>query len=123
VTTYRVRVVDRAGFDEWRQEAAGDATDEGFREALKTRMTATGETLLCWQGEGPASYVWMCPGCGGTYTGGLSSEPVSGWESPRWVNTGTLERPNLSPSLGCPRWRDGQCVGHWWMRDGELVPA
>jgi hypothetical protein len=120
---YRVRVVGRAAFDEWRSDAAGDATGEAFREALKARMVATGETLLCWQGDGPASYVWMCPGCGGTFAGGLGHEPVSGWGSPRWVNTGTLEQPTLSPSLGCPRWRDGQCEGHWWLRDGELVPA
>lgn len=123
MTVYRVRTVDLDAFHEWRDAAAGGVTGEAFREAMKAHMAATGETLLCWQGDGPASYLWMCPGCGGTYGGNLGDQPVSGWDSPCWVNTGTLERPTLSPSLGCPRWQEGQCIGHWWLRDGELMQA
>lgn len=63
------------------------------------------------------------PGCGHSMGGNLGPEPVSGWENPAWQLTDTPEAPTLMPSLGCPRWRDGTCIGHWWLRDGELVQA
>ncbi len=123
MTNYRVRIGDHDAFDEWRKAAARDASGDAFREALKAHMAETGEVPLCWQGSGPSGFLWMCPGCGGTFGGRLGDQPVGGWDAPRWVNTKTLERPTLSPSLGCPSWRDGHCTGHWWLRDGELVPA
>lgn len=133
MTTYRVRfdvraVTGRAVFDQWRDEAARGATKDAFRMALRDRMGETAETVLLWQGKDPAkpvSFLWMCPGCGGTYGGNLGDQAVGGWDAPRWVNSGTLERPTLAPSLGCPFWRDGKCRGHWWLRDGvlEQVPS
>jgi len=125
VTTYRVRfqvraISDRAAFDQWRDEAAQGAVKDAFQLALRDRMGETGETVLLWQGDGPVSFLWMCPGCGGTYGGNLGGQPVGGWDHPCWANSGTLERPTLTPSLGCPRWREGVCRGHWWLRDGVL---
>jgi len=130
---YRVRfevraVTDRAVFDRWRADAAQGAVSDEFRAALRDRMGETGETVLLWQGKdhaAPVSFLWMCPGCGGTYGGNLGDQPVSGWDDPCWVNSGTLERPSLAPSLGCGRWRAGWCRGHWQLRDGvlEQVPS
>jgi hypothetical protein len=70
------------------------------------------------------AFLWLCPGCGGAYIGNLGTEAVSGWDSPCWVRTGDDEHVTLTPSLGCSGWRDGVCPGgHYWLRDGELVPA
>ena len=83
-------------------------------------------TLFFWQpsyGEHGA-FSWLCPGCGRWYFGEMGEQPVSGWDAPRWVNSGTLEAPTLTPSLGCSGWKHGTCAGgHYWLRDGELVPA
>ncbi|MCU1617175.1 MAG: hypothetical protein JWO98_4715 [Frankiales bacterium] len=68
-------------------------------------------------------FYWTCPGCGGTASGELADQPVSGWEAPRWVRSGPDDALTLTPSLGCPRWREGSCIGHWWLRDGRLVLA
>jgi hypothetical protein len=69
-------------------------------------------------------FSWRCPGCAQWHFGEIGEQPVSGWDAPRWINSGTLERPTLTPSLGCPGWRDGTCPeGHYWLRDGELVSA
>ena len=68
-------------------------------------------------------FYWTCPGCGGTAVGDLADQPVSGWDAPRWVRSGPDDAATLTPSLGCPRWRDGACIGHWWLRDGRLVLA
>lgn len=118
--TYRVFVAQSS--EQW---AAWMATvvvepDENPHFARVRRIEATGETLIQFTSGG---FDWICPGCGAVLGGMLGDEPVSGWDSPRWVNTGTVERPTLTPSLGCPSWRRGDCVGHWWLRDGELVPA
>jgi hypothetical protein len=49
---------------------------------------------------------------------------VSGWDAPQWVNSGTPERPTLTPSLGCGGSKHGTCPeGHYWLRDGELLAA
>ena len=69
------------------------------------------------------AFMWACPTCGMSWTGQIAAEPVSGWDEPRWTNTGTEESPTLQPSLGCRGLRDGTCSGHWWLRDGVLVPA
>ena len=133
MTRYRVRfdvlaTADRAAFDQWRDEASQGAVKEAFRFALRDRMGETGETVLLWQGPDPAvpvSFLWMCPGCGSTYGGNLGDQAIGGWDAPQWVNSGTLERPTLAPSLGCGNWRRGTCRGHWWLRDGvlEQVPS
>lgn len=123
VTGIPVRVADPDSFDAWRADLPSGS---GFPVAVKAKIAATGETLLCWFGtdpERPASFQWMCPGCGSTYSGQLGDQPVSGWDMPRWVNSGPLDRPTLTPSLGCGNWRRGECTGHWWLRDGTLELA
>lgn len=118
--TYRVRVLET--WDEWVAwlNAIPVAEDENPHFARVRHMQATGETILRFTGN---QFSWICPGCGQALGGDLGDEPVSGWDKPCWVNTGTLERPTLTPSLGCPGWRRGDCIGHWWLRDGELVLA
>ena len=83
-------------------------------------IAATGEAVFAWWPE-ERRFTWVCPGCGHPWGGVLGDEPVSGWDAPRWVNSGTGDRPTLTPSLGCPEWRYGRCPGHWWLRDGRLV--
>ncbi len=85
---------------------------------------------LCAAGDGPCmvlyekGFCWECPGCGHTYVGWFGDDPVSGWDEPRWVPTWNGDKLSLTPSLGCSGWRDGTCPGgHYWLRDGELVPA
>lgn len=118
--SYHVRVLTTP--DEWAAwNAAVDAQpDENPHFARVRHIAATGETILQFQSGG---FDWVCPGCGRVLGGQLGDTPVSGWDSPRWTNTGTIERPTLTPSLGCPGWRRGDCTGHWWLRDGEMVPA
>lgn len=115
-----VRVVDQATFREWR-----DAPDRTLRDDwCRDKVAETGETVMFWfDDEGTTRFSLVCPGCGGLLAGPLGNEPLGGWDNPRWVNSGTQERPTLTPSLGCGRWRRGRCIGHWWLRDGELVPA
>jgi len=59
------------------------------------------------------------------YVNMLGPEPVSGWDAPRWVNSGTKESPTLTPSLGCGRMLSPKYKGghHFWLRDSILVPA
>ena len=90
------------------------------RDALREHVQATGIAPLRITGD---AFLWTCPGCGGTAMGTLGDEPVSGWDEPRWVRTGPDDAITLTPSLGCPRWRHGECIGHWWLRDGRLVLA
>lgn len=123
MTEIPVRIATPDEFDAWRADLP---SGPGFQAAVKEKIAATGEALLCWYGndpERPVSFQWMCPGCGSTYSGRLGDQPVSGWTRPCWANSGTLERPTLAPSLGCGNWRDGECIGHWWLRDGVLVTA
>ena len=85
-------------------------------------QTKRGTVLFFWRDE--RAFNWLCPGCGSWYDGQISDQPVSGWDDPRWVNSGTPERPTLMPSLGCSGWKRGTCpAGHYWLRDGELVDA
>ena len=98
------------------------ASPDGLREAMLAHVRARGRTYLFWA-DGDWRFRWVCPGCGLDLDGVIGERPVSGWDAPRWVNTGTRERPTLAPSLGCPRWRHGICQGHWWLRNGILVPA
>lgn len=87
---------------------------------MVAHIEATGVAPIRFTGD---AFLWTCPGCGGTSIGDLGDEPVSGWDGPRWVRTGEDDAVSLTPSLGCPRWRQGHCVGHWWLRDGRLVLA
>lgn len=120
VRSYHVRVVETV--EQW--AAWADATraepGENPHAARVRHIEATGETILQFASGG---FDWICPGCGRVLGGRLGDEPVSGWDAPCWVNSGTRERPTLTPSLGCPGWRRGDCAGHWFLRDGELVPA
>jgi len=120
VRSYRVHVttedVDRIAWLQQIEHTEG----ENPHDARVRHIAATGETLLHIQG---GQFDWICPGCGGCAGGTLGTEPVSGWDAPRWVMTGPRERPTLTPSLGCPTWRRGKCDGHWWLRDGILSPA
>jgi len=115
-----VKIVDQAGLSEW---LANDCCTGLFIHAKHTAAERE-ETVLCWlDGEDDDAFSWVCPSCGGLNFGRLGDEAVSGWNKPRWVNTGTRERPTLTPSLGCPTWRIGDCAGHYWLRDGELEQA
>jgi hypothetical protein len=85
-----------------------------------------GTALFFWHpdNDGVSSFSWLCPGCGSWHYGQIGDHPVSGWDDPRWVNSGTREAPTLAPSLGCPGWKHGTCPeGHYRLRGGELVPA
>lgn len=107
------------------RQARFHATSMSRTEFERAEMERTGTALFIWWPD-PAplgAFTWCCPGCGELHYGQMGEQPVSGWDEPRWVNSGTRERPTLVPSLGCPRWRDGTCIGHWWLRDGELVRA
>ena len=105
-----------------RFRASGQMRQDFELAELATRGTA----LFFWQpdhGE-HGGFSWLCPGCGSWHFGQLGTEPVSGWDAPRWVNSGTLEVPTLTPSLGCGGWKHGTCPeGHYWLRNGELVRA
>jgi Family of unknown function (DUF6527) len=91
----------------------------------RAELAERGTALFFWQPDGAQpGFSWLCPGCATWHYGPLGDEPVSGWDDPHWVNSGTADRPTLTPSLGCPGWRRGTCEGgHYWLRDGELVPA
>ena len=89
-----------------------------------------GTALFFWHAPGGVGgsplggFSWLCPGCGSWHYGHLGEQPVSGWDDPRWVNTGTREAPTLTPSLGCGGWRHGTCPeGHYWLREGRLERA
>ena len=113
-----VKVVNHAAFREWRNGPGPD-----LDVYCKQKIAETGETVFYWWPD-EDRFSWVCPGCGRTLGGQMGDDPVSGWDEPRWVNTGTRDRPTLTPSLGCPSWRAGTCGGgHYWLRDGELVPA
>lgn len=124
MSTYRVVVLDADDFRNWQVwPTRGDPA-----AATKAKVAEAGEVPFCWSPTDEhgrrRSFLWLCPGCGVVRAGLMGDVPVSGWDSPRWVNTGTDDKPTLTPSLGCGAWRKGICPdGHWWLRDGELVPA
>ncbi len=118
-----IRVLDEA---QWREF---QAMFRGFRdqgvvpaEGLKAWIAERGETVMTFftEPDGREGYKYACPLCGYVWYGYLGDQPVSGWNQPRWVNTGTLERPTMRPSFGCPNWRAGTCGGHYWVDDGVL---
>jgi hypothetical protein len=73
--------------------------------------------------DGQPGFSWVCPDCGIHLFGTLGDQPVSGWDAPRWVLTGTEDKPTLRPSLGCHNCMSKGQGGHYWLTDGELVPA
>ncbi len=97
--------------------------DFEFAEQVKR-----GTALFFWhpptEGDTYGGFSWLCPGCGSWHYGQLGGQPVSGWDAPRWVNSGTREAPTLTPSLGCGGWKHGTCPeGHYWLRGGRLERA
>ena len=101
---------------------SGLSRDEWERACLEHG----GGPLFVWwpEKDGRQTFSWLCPGCGSWHYGEIGDQPVSGWDEPRWVNSGTCEAPTLTPSLGCGGWRRGTCAGgHYWLRDGELISA
>lgn len=112
---YQLRVVSREEYGEWRPKIR-----DYFFPQVVAKIAETGATLILIEGD---MFLWICPGCGGTNVGKFGEEPVSGWVNPRWVRSGDDEHLTLEPSLGCPLWRSGQCHGHWWAKEGRLVPA
>jgi uncharacterized protein DUF6527 len=116
-----VRVVDTDGLRAWHDRHAVPPGETMADWSLR-KIEEFGATAFCWLPDGHR-FSWICPGCGVLSGGELGNEPVSGWDNPRWVNSGTRERPTLTPSLGCPEWRRGECMGHWWLRDGVLEVA
>lgn len=96
----------------------------------RAELAERGTALFFWHAPGDVGgaplggFSWLCPGCASWRYGQIGEQPVSGWDAPRWVNSGTEDKPTLTPSLGCGGWRRGTCAGgHYWMRDGELVDA
>jgi hypothetical protein len=112
MSIFAIRVVDATGFRDQRGARYGKPlTDPMFQWQLEVVPYA------------PEGFNWECPTCGHAWWGQIGAQPVSGWNDPRWVNSGTRERPTLTPSLGCRGLHDGTCAGHWWLRDGVLVGA
>ena len=125
---FRIKIVTQDAAREWRKPY----WDGGKWPALVAAMDESAEVLFyfwnareAWGDKYPDEmhFTWFCPGCGGSNGGILADQPVNGWDSPRWVRSGDDEHLTLTPSLGCPLWRNGDCIGHWWARDGKLVLA
>ncbi len=89
------------------------------------RMVAEDRTTIIAK-DGPAFqfekdyFLWECPGCGSVYFGRLGASIVSGWNDPVWIKTGTETAPTLRASLGCAKWKNGECDGHYMLDNGEL---
>ncbi len=127
MSEYRIRVVTKAQMaEERRSESALSGQD--WMDYGKQRIADAGDVMFVIRDSGfPGEFSgfdWECPGCGGILSGRFADEPVSGWDAPRWkVENADPEHLTLTPSLGCSRWRSGECIGHWWARDGKLVSA
>lgn len=125
MTVIPVQVISADEAHEWsaRYRSARDDPARPARGDWElAELAERGTTLFFWGDAG--WFHWLCPGCGRWLGGQIGEEPVSGWDAPRWVNSGTPDRPTLTPSLGCGGWRRGTCAGgHYWLRDGILVPA
>lgn len=117
----KIRILTREEIDKRnaRFHATGLSRDDFERGEAEGRDTA----LFFWHPD-QRGFSWLCPGCLQWHYGPIGDQPVSGWDNPQWVNTGTTDSPTLAPSLGCPGWRRGTCPGgHYWLRDGELDPV
>ena len=102
-------------WEEWRERWWGKRAGR-YKDG---KLVDDGRRVGAFEERG-RSFDWECPNCGEPHAARLGDAPISGWESPQWVLSGTPGRPTLTPSLGC-----GFCwpVGHYWLRDGEMVPA
>lgn len=109
-----IQVLTKEQLTEWRDGVRG-------ADAQSAKLAETGRVPLAFLNDG--WFTWLCPGCGYFSHGRTGDEAVSGWTGPRWTVTDQAGSLTLMPSLGCPRWRDGTCIGHWWARDGKLVLA
>lgn len=67
-------------------------------------------------------FRWTCPDCGEPYLARVGDQPLSGWENPQWVLSGTQQAPTAAPSLGCGRMKQ-ENGHHWWLREGVMVRA
>lgn len=99
VATYRVRTLDQAGFRDWHASIARPVNGNPVMDT-KAHIQATGETVLSWRDDPPEHFMWVCPGCGGS-----------------WLGTAPVD------VLECPLWHSGRCEGRWRLADGRLGPA
>jgi hypothetical protein len=113
-SSYTIRVMTEDELREWRAGVVGAA-------AQSAKLAECGYLPLAFLAA--SRFMWLCPGCGLFSRGQIGDEPVSGWDGPAWTVEGVPDHLTLNPSLGCPRWRDGTCIGHWWARNGKLVLA
>lgn len=121
-----VLVITEAAFDALVHEVYVEAEQRSLnpQQVMLERITKAAHTYFARrQGATQSGFRWVCPGCGVDHVGVFGTEPVSGWEAPRWVDSGTADFPTLTPSLGCGRWHYGRCYGHWWLKHGVLEPA
>lgn len=109
MSDHPIRVLTQQELTEWRDGVRG-------RDAQAAKLAECGYVPLAFLNDG--WFTWLCPGCGYFSHGRVGEQAVSGWDEPRWTVEGLPDHLTLMPSLGCPR-----CIGHWWARDGKLVPA
>lgn len=117
----RTRITGPAGLQWWLASIREDLGDLREYAARTAWMAEKNEAVFCWEElveGGVTGFTWVCPGCGGLGLGALAAEPQAGWDVPRWVNSGTRNRPTLRPALDCPH-----CERRYWLRDGELISA
>lgn len=115
---WRIEVLDKATWHDWREGVRG--RDKQLAKIIERSAVPM---MFDQYPSGKRYFQWICPGCGGGNYGEIGDEPVSGWDEPRWTVHGLPDGVTLTPSLGCPQWRAGECIGHWWAREGELVLA
>lgn len=126
MTGIPVQVLSLEEVDE--RNARFHATSLSRDDFERAELAERGTALFFWhlpdESRPLGGFSWLCPGCCSWHYGQIGEQPVSGWDAPRWVNSGTPDKPTLTPSLGCPGWKHGTCPeGHYWMRDRELVRA
>ena len=98
-------------------EYDGTTADENGKPWVRARWAEFGDGTVM------GSVLWTCPRCLRGMYGLIAAQPVSGFDDPRWRATVTDGRLTLEPSLGCSLLTSGCCSGHWWVRDGRMVPA
>lgn len=73
-----------------------------------------GSFFYYWSGEKETGIIQSCP-CGCGNLGNLNLKPTN--KSPSWANSGTRDKPTLSPSVGIKKYREDQDVEpdgfHW----------
>lgn len=114
MSDFPIKVLSQEELSGWRAGVRG-------AEAQAAKLAECGYVPLAFLNDD--WFTWLCPGCGMFSHGRVGDIAVSGWDGPRWTVAGLPDALTLAPSLGCPRWRAGTCIGHWWARDGRLVAA